>query len=143
LGIEGAESLASPRVIPGVCGSPEDQITAGNHVSLIRTARSAILAVRPISDSAVLRWQENRPLWREEQTLPRRVEERDGKVVVGAKNAWSSYRENPVRLPCGGAVDQPTASLLWRTRFVQRDLTSWWACKTTDFLNPYLTLHRP
>ena len=27
-----------------VCGSPEAQITAGNHVSLIRTARSAILA---------------------------------------------------------------------------------------------------
>jgi len=37
-GFEGVEPLASPRVIPGVCGAPEAQITAGDHVSSIRTA---------------------------------------------------------------------------------------------------------
>jgi hypothetical protein len=38
--------------LDGVGGSTEAQITAGNHVSLIRTARSAILAVGPASDSS-------------------------------------------------------------------------------------------
>ena len=44
-GFEGAESLASPSVIPWVCGTPEPRITARNHVSSIGTARSALLAV--------------------------------------------------------------------------------------------------
>ena len=39
--------LASPAVIPGVCGTSEAQIAARNHVSLIRAARSAILVDKP------------------------------------------------------------------------------------------------
>ena len=68
-GVEGAESLASPAVIPGVGRTAKAQITAGNHVSSIRTARSAFLALgRYLIPPAVVcgenwtKWRESRPL---------------------------------------------------------------------------------
>ena len=44
-GVRRGRAPRQPWVIPGVCGSPEAQITAGNHVSLTRAARSAIPTV--------------------------------------------------------------------------------------------------
>ena len=42
-----APPLASPFVYKGVGGTPRPRITAGNHVSLTRTARSAFPAIGP------------------------------------------------------------------------------------------------
>ena len=46
-------------------GSPEARITAGNRLKSIRTARSALLAARPASDSTAPIRRENGAEWRE------------------------------------------------------------------------------
>ena len=104
----------------GVCGTPKALITAGDHVSSYRTARSAILAVRSTSDSTAPKQRQYRLKCREVAGVA------DGSA--GSRPSAGGNAGPATRQRCGAGVPRgyrERPQVRPATAFRQRRCASW------------------